>query len=114
MDNHFEEIPLAITVCDKEGKILDMNERSAATFAKSSGKELIGKNLMDCHPEAARKKLNNLLQEPRINAYTIEKEGVKKMIYQTPWYENGEFGGMIEFSLVLPDNMPHYIRKPVQ
>ena len=114
MDNHFEEIPLAITVCDKEGKILDMNERCAATFAKSGGKELIGKSLMDCHPEAARKKLCNLLQEPHINAYTIEKEGVKKMIYQTPLYENGEFGGMIELSLVLPDDMPHYIRKPVQ
>ncbi|MDD2576134.1 MAG: diguanylate cyclase, partial [Bacteroidales bacterium] len=44
------------------------------------------------------------------NAYTIEKEGLKKLIYQTPWYENGEFGGLVEFSIVIPMDMPHFVR----
>lgn len=32
------------------------------------------------------------------------------MIYQTPWYDNGELKGLIEFSIILPPEIPHYIR----
>ena len=32
MDKFFKEAGLAITVCDTEGNILDMNDKSAATF----------------------------------------------------------------------------------
>jgi uncharacterized protein (DUF952 family) len=42
---YFEEIPAAVTVCDEDGKILYMNERSAATFAKDGGKSLIGRRV---------------------------------------------------------------------
>ncbi|MBQ0016463.1 MAG: PAS domain-containing protein [Bacteroidales bacterium] len=111
MHKHFEQLPLAITISDTDGNILDMNERSAQTFTKRGGKALIGKNLMDCHPEPARQKLIDLLQNPRINAYTIEKEGQRKLIYQAPWYDGDNVGGMVELSLVLPDDMPHYVRK---
>ena len=45
------------------------------------------------------------------NAYTIEKQGVRKMIYQTAWRERGEIRGLVEISMELPDEMPHYIRK---
>ena len=89
-----------------------MNDRSATTFAKSGGLDLIGGNLLNCHPEPAKSKLIDLLHNPRVNAYTIEKNGVKKLIYQTPWYENGEFGGLMEISMEIPFDMPHYIRKP--
>jgi len=105
-----QEFPCAITVCDREGVILYMNEKSCATFEKYGGAELIGQNLAGCHPEPARSKLFTLLKEQKTNAYTIEKNGVKKMIYQSPWYENGEFMGLVEFSLILPMDMPHFIR----
>ena len=52
------------------------------------------------------------MEEHATYAYTIEKNGVKKLIYQIPWYENGEFMGLVEFSLEIPFEMPHYIRKP--
>ena len=110
MDKFFENIPLAITISDTEGNILDMNQRSAETFAKRGGKALIGNNLKNCHPEQAWQKLQSLMQKQTTNAYTIDKAGQKKLIYQTPWYDNGVFGGMIEFSIVLPDDMPHYVR----
>lgn len=114
MDKFFKEAGLAITVCDTEGNILDMNDKSAATFLASGGYELIGKSLMDCHPEPARTKLKDMLDNPRTNAYTIEKSGMKKLIYQTPWYENGVFKGLIELSMVIPMDMPHYVRKPAK
>ena len=38
---------------------------------------------------------------------------VKKRIYQTPWWkEDGQFGGLIEYSIEIPFEMPHYVRQP--
>lgn len=110
-NNWFQELPFAITVSDKEGNILLMNDRSIKTFEKYGGAQLIGKSLFDCHPKPAADKLRSMLQNNNINAYTIEKEGQKKLIYQSPWFENGEFAGYVELSLVLPSEMPHFVRK---
>ncbi len=43
----------------------------------------------------------------------IGKNGVKKLIYQTPWIENGEFRGLVELSLEIPFEMPHFVRKGI-
>lgn len=111
MENWANELPfMAITISDKEGKIIDMNDRSAMTFEKSGGRELIGKNLMDCHPQRAKDMIEEMMKSPKTNAYTIDKQGLRKLIYQTPWYENGEFAGLVEFSIVIPKDMPHYDR----
>jgi hypothetical protein len=51
------------------------------------------------------------------NSYTISKNGVKKLIHQTPWYKIGKdgngktIGGLVEVSIVLPDEMPHFVRE---
>lgn len=110
MDNFFEGLKgVAITVCDKEGRILDMNQRSADVNSK--GQKIIGSNLFGCHPERAAAILRDLLENEKLNAYTIEKQGVKKLIYQVPWFEeDGTFGGLIELSLPIPFDMPHYVR----
>ena len=108
---YFKEAPISVTVCDKDGVILDMNDKSISTFTKD-GKSLAGQSLLDCHPEPARTKLLGLLQNHNVNVYTIEKNGIKKMIYQMPWFDNGEFGGYIELSMEIPFEMPHYVRKP--
>lgn len=112
MDKFFEGLKnMAITISDKDGNILDMNQRSADV--NSHGHKIIGNNLYDCHPERAAAILRSLYAEQKLNAYTIEKNGIKKLIYQTPWYEeNGEFGGLIEFSIEIPFDMPHYVRQP--
>lgn len=89
--DYFKEVNLAVTICDKEGKILEMNDKSRKTFLKPGQEDLIGKNVLDCHPEPAHSLLADMLQNPRTNVYTIEKKGVKKLIYQTPWYVEGEF-----------------------
>ncbi len=104
----------AITVCDTNGIVLDMNEKASKTFAKDGGTELIGKSLIQCHPEPARSKLLKMLKEPSVNCYTIEKNDVKKMIYQAPWHENGEYKGIVEMSFEIPFEMRHFVRKPNQ
>ena len=105
------EFPGAITVCDRTGIILSMNDRSAAAFVADGGTALVGRNMLDCHPEPARSKTAELLARPRVNAYTIEKRGVKKLIDQAPWFRNGECQGLVELSLEIPGDMPHFVRE---
>jgi transcriptional regulator with PAS, ATPase and Fis domain len=100
----------AITVCDREGIVVYMNERSKAQFAKSGDGDLMGKSLVECHPEPARSLLLKMLAEPMTNSYTIEKRGIRKMIHQTPWMGNGEFKGVVEISFEIPMEMPYHKR----
>lgn len=102
-----EEFPGAVTVCDRDGVILAMNAKARALEPE---RDLIGQNLLDCHPEPARSKLAALLQSGEKNVYTIEKAGQRKLIYQSPWYEAGMYAGLVELSLVIPASMPHFIR----
>ena len=108
--DYFKEVNLAVTICDKEGKILEMNDKSRKTFLKPGQEDLIGKNVLDCHPEPAHSLLADMLQNPRTNVYTIEKKGVKKLIYQTPWYVEGEFMGFLELLMEIPFEMKHCVR----
>jgi transcriptional regulator with PAS, ATPase and Fis domain len=105
-----KEFPGALTVCDADGIILEMNDKAEKTFEEDGGRTLIGKNLLDCHPEPARTELVGMMQAHQRNVYTIEKNGVKKLIFQTPWYLNGEYAGFIELSLEVPFEMPHFVR----
>jgi hypothetical protein len=108
-----KEFPGNITVCDAAGVILEMNDGAAESFAKDGGRGLIGSNLLDCHPEPSRSKLHQMLAAGKVNAYTIEKGGVKKLIYQASWYEGGQYRGLVEVALVLPETLPHFVRDAV-
>lgn len=105
-----KEFPGAVTVCDANGIILEMNDRAARTFEKDGGYALIGKNLLDCHSDASRGKVQQLLATHEKNVYTIEKNGIKKLIAQVPVTINGEFAGYVELSLEIPFEMPHFVR----
>jgi len=105
-----QHFPGAITVCDPSGIILAMNDKSAENYSADGGIRLVGTNMLDCHPEPARSKLKTMLDAQQTNVYTIEKHGVKKLIYQTPWFENGQYGGFLELSVEIPFEMPHFIR----
>jgi transcriptional regulator with PAS, ATPase and Fis domain len=105
-----QEFPAAITVCDTEGIILEMNAVSCKTFAADGGEKLIGTNLLTCHPEPARSKVSEMLAAGKSNVYTIQKNGIKKLIYQSPWYENGRYAGFVELSLPIPQVLPHFNR----
>jgi transcriptional regulator with PAS, ATPase and Fis domain len=109
--SYFDEIGNAVTVCDTEGIILYMNQKAIETFAKYGGGKLVGTNLLDCHPEPSKTKVKDMLENQQANTYMIEKEGKKKLIHQVPWYDRGVFGGLIEISIVLPDEMPTFQRK---
>ena len=85
-----------------------MNDKAKETFARHG--DMIGKSLIPCHNERSRRIIADLLAGGGSNAYTIEKNGLRKMIYQTAWRENGEVAGLVEISMVIPEEMPHYVR----
>lgn len=102
----------AITVCDDEGRITYMNQTSREVNSDGSDK-LVGRSLMPCHNERSQGIIRRLLAEGGFNAYTIQKGEVKKLIYQTAWRrDDGSVGGIVEFSMPIPEEMPHYIRQP--
>ena len=106
--DYFKNLNLAITVCDKDGNVLYQNDSSIDVNGDTRGK-----NLMDCHNENSKKIIHHLIDEADTNAYTISKKGKKKLIYQTPWYEDDAtqtVGGLIEFSIIIPEDMPHFDR----
>jgi len=106
----FEQLPCAITVCDTRYKILYLNDMAAEVVAEDGGKALIGRNLLDCHPLEAQKKLRDVMASGRPNVYTIDKKGVRKMIYQCHWKKQGRLGGLVELTFVLPKDVPHHLR----
>ncbi|RPI76178.1 MAG: diguanylate cyclase [Desulfobacteraceae bacterium] len=111
LNDCFKDFPGALTVSDRGGIILYMNDASAKVNEKQGGLKLIGKNVLDCHPEPARAKLNNLMETQEKNVYTIEKQGKKKIVYQTPWYVAGVYQGFMELTFEIPLEMPHFVRQ---
>ena len=110
-DNEWiKEFPAAVTVCDADGILLEMNDKAAKTFESDGGRKLIGSNMLDCHPEPSRTKTERLLAAQTKNVYTIEKNGIKKLIYQCPWFEDGQYAGFVEFALEIPFEMEHFVR----
>jgi PAS domain S-box-containing protein len=105
-----DEFPVAVTVSDAEGRILEMNRQSQEVFAADGGAALVGRNVLDCHPEPSRTKLAGMMKDRRANVYTIRKNGRKKLIYQAPWFKDGAYAGFVELALEIPWDIPHFDR----
>lgn len=103
-----KRIGCAVTICDKDGVILYMNDLARKTFEKHGN--LIGRNLFDCHNERSQQMIRHMLATGETNAYSVTKGGINKLIFQTPWHRDGAIAGMAEISIPLPANMPHYNR----
>lgn len=100
-----DEIGCAVTVCDTEGLVIYQNERSRAVNG-----DVCGRSLIPCHNERSRAIIRRLLCDEGTNTYTIEKDGIRKLIYQTVWKADGQVRGLVEISMEIPAEMPHYIR----
>jgi len=109
IENFIKTSDFGLTICDREGIITYMNDKAKKIF-KDYGDDLIGKSLFDCHPEPAKSKLKDMLKNEAKNVYTIEKNGIKKMIYQMPLYLNEIYSGFYELSLEIPMEMKNFKR----
>ncbi len=118
MNWNYMEIPhecidglnIAVTISNNNADITYMNAKSKATFAKY-GETLINQSLYNCHGDESSRKIREMLENGTENIYTIEKNGVKKMIVQMPWKHDGKIEGLVELSIEIPFEMPHFVRK---
>ncbi len=111
MPDWIKSFPGAVTVTDRNLAIVYFNDKAAETWAAKGGRSLIGSPLAACHNERSKAIIERLLAEGGTNAYTIEKAGVHKLIYQAAFRDDqGEIAGLVELSLVTPEGMPHYVR----
>lgn len=102
--------PGTIVVCDTAGEILFMNPAACRLFAKAGGAELVGKNLLDCHPEPTRSKVAALLRDGGSHVYTAERNGRKRLFYSAPWSSDGRLAGLVELSFDVPTEIPNVVR----
>ena len=111
MNDFFKYVEPAVTVCDTECVIVYQNEKSVAVNGDMRGKCMLG-----CHNDRSRGIIARILSEGATNSYTISKKGQRKLIHQTPWYKDAAYGsgrtvaGIVELSVVIPEEMPHYDR----
>lgn len=96
----------AVTICDDQGMVVEMNDAAIKSFKGN----FVGRSLFDCHPDAAGARLRELMDKRQANVYTIEKNGIKKLIYQSPWFKDGKYMGFMEIVMAIPDDIPHFPR----
>jgi hypothetical protein len=108
--DEYDTFPGAVMICTPDAIIAYMNAIAETRMAKHGGRALIGSNLLDCHPSPAREKLELLMRERRSNVYTSEKDGVKRLVYQSPCYQDEAYVGYAEFSFEVPLAIPNFLR----
>lgn len=105
-----KELPIEIMVCDTEGTILEMNAGAEVLFADDGGLDLLGTNVLDCHPEPSRTKLSGMMDKQLTNTYYFTEHGKKNFVFQAPWTKDGQYAGFVEISFEVPDEIPHFVR----
>lgn len=105
-----EEFPGMISVCDTEGKILVLNKKIAAYFAATGGKRLIGSNLFDCHNPVSGAQVRDLLENRKGDVYIAEEDGSQELVIHSPWYQDGDFAGLVEIAIPLEAPIRHVKR----
>ena len=101
-----KDYPAAVTVCDTEGIIIFMNQRSMEQFQKRGGEQLLGTSLFDCHPESANRIIRKQLTTHEPNIYITQSKSGRKLVQQVPWYKDGHFAGIVETVAPIAGEIP--------
>jgi len=110
MNDWLRLFPAEIMVTSTTGTILEMNKAADELFKTEGGHQLLGKNVLDCHPEPAREKLTGMMDTQTPHAYYNTEKGEKRFFFQSPWYQEGLYAGFVEVSFPVPDQIPHFLR----
>ena len=107
------EFPAEVMVCDKNGTIIELNDEAGVLFDEDGGRGLVGSNVLDCHPEPSRTKLEGMLDRQTHNAYFNSEHGETRFFFQSPWYKDGQYAGFVEISCGVPPTgeIPHFVRE---
>ncbi len=106
-----KELPAEVTVCDSGGMLLEMNAEATLLFKEDGGRDLLGSDILDCHPDPSRGKLIRMLEQQTTNAYFNTEKGEKRFFFQSAWFKDGQYAGFVEISFGVPQEIPHFVRE---
>lgn len=96
-------LKVAMVASDADFNIIYVNKRGEEIFKQLlNAEDLVGKNMAGCHKPETMEKLKGLYQayrEKKLNLdyYTMDIPGGKLTIVNVPFYEAGEFSGVVEY-----------------
>lgn len=71
--------------------------------------DLTGCNVMKCHNSHSQEIILRMLEHGGQYVYTIEKNDVRKLLYQSSWLnDDGTIGGLCEIMVLLDGEIPHF------
>lgn len=107
-----KDFPVAVVICDRKGVLTYLNDAAAAMYAPFGGYALLGKSVFDgCHKQqASNDKMIEIMETRKPHTYSIERNGVKRLIHQMPHIINGEVIGIVELATIVPFEIPHFVR----
>jgi hypothetical protein len=88
-----------------------MNAHGESLLAGDDGRDLLGTDVLGCHPQPALGKLEGMLEKQVANSYFNTENGEKRFFFQSPWYKEGQYAGFVEISFRVPEEIPHFIRE---
>lgn len=101
--DYHKEVDFTISICDKEGKIVYLNDRGVETFKDDGGLELLGSNILDCHPEPSKSQLKEMFISHETNFIFKGQGSSRRLIYQTPIFKEKEYNGYMEMIIPIPE-----------
>lgn len=107
-----DDLEISVMATDEHGVITYMNAFAERANQDAGGAKLIGASLFACHPERSLARVHELYQAPGPSHYTVARSGRRKIIHHLPRYRDGRFAGVVEISVPIPAELPHFERRP--
>ena len=91
----------AVVICNLKHEIIYMNPASVHSYEKWGGDKLVGKSLLECHNQASREKIQQVvdwfgLDESHNIVYTFHNEKQNKDVYMVALRDAGKLIGYYE------------------
>lgn len=99
----FDNLGVAAVASDTEYNIIYINEAGKKAFEELLGvKKVLGTNMIGCHKPETMGKLKEIFQsfrekKSRLHYYVMDIPGGKATVVSVPFFNEGEFAGVIEF-----------------
>jgi uncharacterized protein (DUF952 family) len=108
-----KDFPAEVSIMGKDGIMIGLNDVAIKAFEYAGGEKVIGENGITCHKPSSQKIIRDLIASQKSHSYIRYKPkshpdcGI--FCYQSPWYVDGGFMGLIEFVLPIdPDEIEKF------
>ena len=96
-----DEDPCAVVICNLDHEIIYMNPAAVLNYEKYGGKELLGRNLLDCHNAKSCEGIKKVVawfasDETHNLVYTSHDEKRNKDVYMVALRDDGKLIGYYE------------------